>query len=213
MLMMAHIQIDKGFDIRAIKDRMTAEEATIAVSRIAMASETVAEECDRRVWICLHVRAGREKIVENLLIKAGVKALSPRYEPEEVVRRGRKIIKPGGPMLPGYVMVHCGYLWQAFAGLEAIEHVHGVVGGVMKPLVVSERSLNDFIDLAAKSAKAKETPLNGWMVGETARIKAGPFVSFECNIVTLTKKKAEVEVSIFGRANKMTLPLATLEKL
>lgn len=213
MLMMSQIDRAARFDIRAIKETMTADEAEIAVSRIALASEDVAADCGRRVWVCLHVRSGREKIVENLLIKAGVKALSPRYEPEEVVRRGRKIIKPGGPMLPGYVMVHCGYLWQAFAGLEAIEHVHGVVGGVMKPLVVSEKSLNDFIDMAGEAAKAKDTPPMGWMVGERARIKAGPFAGFDCVIIALTKKKAEVETGIFGHTNKMTLPLATLGKL
>jgi len=61
----------------------------------------------------------------------------------------------------------------------------------------------------------KPRPKVEWTVGETVRVKEGPFTDFNGAIeeVNYDKSKVRVSVTIFGRATPVELDFAQVEKV
>jgi transcriptional antiterminator NusG len=61
----------------------------------------------------------------------------------------------------------------------------------------------------------KPRPKVLWEVGETVRIKEGPFTDFNGSVedVNYDKSKVRVAVTIFGRATPVELDFAQVEKV
>ena len=61
----------------------------------------------------------------------------------------------------------------------------------------------------------KPRPKVQWEVGETVRIKEGPFTDFNGSVedVNYDKSKVRVAVTIFGRATPVELDFAQVEKV
>ena len=61
----------------------------------------------------------------------------------------------------------------------------------------------------------KPRPKVQWEVGETVRIKEGPFTDFNGSVedVNYDKSKVRVAVTIFGRATPVELDFAQVEKI
>ncbi|MEY9098875.1 transcriptional antiterminator NusG [Sinorhizobium fredii] len=167
-------------------------------------------------WYVLQVMTGREKAVEKALKDANVEALVPMRKGRQRRCRHRIIDGPVMPVMTGYLFVRCKYDLAAMAGLLAVEHVIGVLGGSDKPHPVSAEEVNQFNEKAVAGAYDWDSQSQGFRRGQKVRINAGPFAHFTGFIVSCRADgigDAVVEVDAFNRMTPVLLPLAFLEAI
>lgn len=197
----------------SIKPDLSLSQRDMVIDHLFYATRAAWEDAASVAWICLHVRTGREKAVEKMLAEQEIEACLPCYPKREKRIRHRLVMVGGEPLLSGYVMVRCRWDWRAFIALEAMEHVHGLIGGAMKPMRLSDKTVKDFKDLASTLAEKDDTAQPGVCFGDKVAITSGPFVEFRGEIVQLKKTRAKVSIRLYGRESEIWMPLATLEKL
>jgi hypothetical protein len=92
--------------------------------------------------------------------------------------------------------------------------VTGFVGGAKtRPSPISEAEVMKIVSQMQEGVE-KPRPKVQWEVGETVRIKEGPFTDFNGSVedVNYDKSKVRVAVTIFGRATPVELDFAQVEK-
>ena len=93
--------------------------------------------------------------------------------------------------------------------------VTGFVGGAKnRPSPISEAEVLKIVHQMQEGVE-KPRPKVQWEVGETVRIKEGPFTDFNGAVedVNYDKSKVRVSVTIFGRATPVELDFAQVEKV
>jgi len=93
--------------------------------------------------------------------------------------------------------------------------VTGFVGGAKnRPSPISEAEVMKIVTQMQEGVE-KPRPKVQWEVGETVRIKEGPFTDFNGAVedVNYDKSKVRVSVTIFGRATPVELDFAQVEKV
>jgi transcription termination/antitermination protein NusG len=93
--------------------------------------------------------------------------------------------------------------------------VTGFVGGAKtRPSPISEAEVTKIVSQMQEGVE-KPRPKVQWEVGETVRIKEGPFTDFNGAVedVNYDKSKVRVAVTIFGRATPVELDFAQVEKV
>ena len=182
---------------------------------------TVAPATNKR-WYVVHAYSGMEKAVErNLRERIDRSELQSKFgrilvPMEEVVelKNGKKSVSERR-FFPGYVLVEMEMDDLTWHLVKHTSKVTGFVGGAKnRPSPISEAEVMKIVTQMQEGVE-KPRPKVQWEVGETVRIKEGPFTDFNGAVedVNYDKSKVRVSVTIFGRATPVELDFAQVEKV
>ena len=173
-------------------------------------------------WYVVHAYSGMEKAVERNLRerieRAGMQEKFGRIlvPTEEVVElKGGKKAVTQRRFFPGYVLVEMEMGDDTWHLVKHTSKVTGFVGGAKtRPSPISEAEVMKIVTQMQEGVE-KPRPKVLWEVGETVRIKEGPFTDFNGAVedVNYDKSKVRVAVTIFGRATPVELDFAQVEKV
>ena len=99
--------------------------------------------------------------------------------------------------------------------VKSTPKVTGFIGGsAMRPTPISDKEVENILHQVQEGVE-KPKPKVEWQVGETVRIKEGPFTDSNGAVedVNYDKSKGRVAVTIFGRATPVELDFAQVEKV
>jgi transcription termination/antitermination protein NusG len=176
-------------------------------------------------WFVVHTQSGYEKKVkQNLEARTSSMNMEDRIHEvvipmEDVVevKAGKKVVVQK-KMFPGYLLVRCELDDDSWYVIRNTPGVTGFVGQGAKPSPLPRRDVEAF--LAVKVEGEEATPKRGkprleYEMGETVRVKEGPFADFSGEVVELNEDqlKVKVLVNIFGRETPVELEFSQIAKL
>lgn len=175
-------------------------------------------------WYVLHTQSGYEKKVKsNLEARAKSMNMEERiFEAvipmEDVVefKNGKKVVVQK-KVFPGYLLVRIRLDDDSWFVVRNTPGVTGFVGAGNTPTPLPRKDVENF--LAVKSdgndQLRKGRPRLEYGVGETVRVKEGPFADFQGEIVEINEDqlKLKVLVNIFGRETPVELEFAQVGKI
>ena len=176
-------------------------------------------------WYVVHTQSGYEKKVrQNLRARAASMHLEDRILEVEIpmedvdeFRNGKKVTI-SKKVFPGYLLVRCYLDDEAWGAIRDTPGIVNFVGAGGKPSRLGRREVETFLpvadeshDVVPKRSKARF----GYGVGETVRVKDGPFADFSGAIVEINEDqlKVKVLVNIFGRETPVELEFAQVAQL
>ncbi|MDH3753359.1 MAG: transcription termination/antitermination protein NusG, partial [Acidimicrobiia bacterium] len=177
-------------------------------------------------WFVVHTQSGYEKKVKQNL-EARMSSMSMEGRIHEVVipmedvvefKNGKKVVVQK-KVFPGYLLVRCNLDDDAWYVVRNTPGVTGFVGAGNKPSPLGRRDVETFLavkddgDDATPSKRSK--PRLQYEVGETVRVKEGPFADFSGEVIEINEDqlKVKVLVNIFGRETPVELEFAQVAKL
>lgn len=176
-------------------------------------------------WYVVHTQSGYEKKVKsNLEARTASMNMEERiYEVaiplEDVVEfKGGKRVVVQKKMFPGYLLVRCRLDDDSWYVIRNTPGVTGFVGAGAKPSPLRRKDVENFLgtkDEDAEIATAKIKPRMQYEIGETVRVKEGPFADFSGEVIELNAEqlKVKVLVNIFGRETPVELEFGQVAKL
>jgi transcriptional antiterminator NusG len=176
-------------------------------------------------WYVVHTQSGYEKKVkQNLEARTSSMNMEDRIHEvvipmEDVVefKAGKKVVVQK-KMFPGYLLVRCQLDDDSWYVIRNTPGVTGFVGQGAKPSPLPRRDVESFLqvkvegeELPAKRGK----PRLEYELGESVRVKEGPFADFSGEVVELNEDqlKVKVLVNIFGRETPVELEFSQIAKL
>jgi transcription termination/antitermination protein NusG len=179
-------------------------------------------------WYVIHSQSGYEKkVMANLAARTQSMNMEDKiFESvipmEEVVefKNGRKQVVQK-KVFPGYLLVRCDMDDATWYCIRNTPGVTGFVGQARfdkKPTPLSRKEVETF--LAAKgdgqtAAPRRKAPKFEYDIGESVRVKEGPFADFNGTIAEINPDhlKLKVLVNIFGRETLVEMDFAQVAKL
>ena len=166
-------------------------------------------------WYTLRVISGKEKkIRENILFELDTANLADNVEnilvPTENVlemRDGKKKIKEK-VFFPGYLLIHLDMNRETKYIVENVNGVMSFVGSGGNPESLKPNEVKRFLgDHDGGDGPIKVTEAAPFKVGDSVKVKDGPFIDFSGVVqeVNHEKQKLKVSVSIFGRSTPVEL--------
>jgi len=172
-------------------------------------------------WYVVHTYSQFEKSVQRALQerieRAGMQdkfgqILVPVEEVVEL-KSGQKSISER-KFFPGYLLVEMEMTDDTWHLVKSLPKVTGFLGGsAMKPSPLSQKEV-DTIMSQMQAGVEKPRPKVLFEVGESVRVKEGPFTDFNGLVedVNYDKSKLRVAVTIFGRYTPVELNFGQVEK-
>jgi len=172
-------------------------------------------------WFVVHAYSGFEKSVarglQDRIQRSGMQEqfgqiLVPVEEVVEM-KSGQKNISER-KFFPGYVLVEMEMTDDTWHLVKNTPKVTGFVGGTAtKPTPISEKEVQNILHQIQEGVE-KPRPKVLFEVGESVRVKDGPFTDFHGNVedVNYDKSKLRVSVTIFGRSTPVELDFGQVEK-
>jgi transcriptional antiterminator NusG len=172
-------------------------------------------------WYVVHTYSQFEKSVQR--------ALTERIQREGMQDKFAQILVPveevvelkGGQksiserkFFPGYVLVEMEMTDESWHLVKSTPKVTGFLGGsAMKPTPISEKEVQTIMQ-QMQAGVEKPRPKVLFEVGESVRVKEGPFTDFNGMVedVNYDKNKIRVAVTIFGRSTPVELDFGQVEK-
>lgn len=176
-------------------------------------------------WYVVHTQSGYEKKVkQNLEARIASMGMGDRIHevaiPMEDVpefKNGKKVIV-SKKMLPGYVLVRLDLDDDAWYVVRNTPGIVNFVGHGGKPTPLSRREVESFLGVKETgkeaSPRTRKAKLD-YELGETVRVREGPFADFSGEIVEINEDQAtlKVLVNIFGRETPVGLEFGQVSKL
>jgi transcription termination/antitermination protein NusG len=177
-------------------------------------------------WFVLHSYAGYEnKVKTNLESRIASMNMEDRiYEVviplEDVIefKNGKKVIVQK-KVFPGYLLARLDLDDDSWYVVRNTPGVTGFVGSGAKPTSLSRKEVENIlqvkVDETGNPAGRKSKPRLEYEVGESIRVKEGPFADFTGTIAEINdiQLKLKVLVNIFGRETPVELDFAQVAKL
>jgi transcriptional antiterminator NusG len=175
-------------------------------------------------WFVVHTYAGYEnKVKSNLQSRISSMNMEERiYEVtiplEDVIefKNGKKVVVQK-KVFPGYLLVRCELDDDSWYVVRNTPGVTGFVGHGAKPVPLSRKDVETFLGVKEHGVEvAKKTrPAQAFELGETVRVKEGPFADFTGQIAEVNEDqlKLKVLVNIFGRETPVELEFSQVAKL
>jgi transcriptional antiterminator NusG len=176
-------------------------------------------------WFVVHTQSGYEKKVKQNL-EARISSMNMEERIYEVVipmedvvefKQGKKQVV-SKKMFPGYLLVRCQLDDDSWYVIRNTPGVTGFVGQGAKPSPLPRRDVEAFLQVKPEGEEA--TPKRGkprleYEMGETVRVKEGPFADFSGEVIELNEDqlKVKVLVNIFGRETPVELEFSQVAKL
>ena len=181
---------------------------------------------DRRGnWYVVHTQSGYEKKVrQNLQARTASMHLEDRILEVEIpmedvdeFRNGKKVTV-SKKVFPGYLLVRCYLDDEAWSAIRDTPGIVNFVGAGGKPSRLSRKEVETFLPVAdeCESVVPKRSKARfGFGVGDTVRVKEGPFADFSGAIQEINEDqlKVKVLVNIFGRETPVELEFAQVAQL
>jgi transcriptional antiterminator NusG len=177
-------------------------------------------------WYVVHSYAGYEnKVKSNLESRMASMNMEDRiFEVviplEDVVEyKGGKKVTVQKKVYPGYLLCRADLDDDAWSVVRQTPGVTGFVGPGTKPTPLSRAEVENILqvntDPAAGGASKQRRPRLEHQIGETVRVKEGPFADFtgEVSEINEDQLKLKVLVNIFGRETPVELEFSQVAKL
>jgi transcriptional antiterminator NusG len=224
-------QPEVSFDLTATEAETAEGEAAEAEAAGGEATEGAAEEDDPWTrpgqWYVVHTQSGYEKKVTANL-QARIQSMNMEDKIYEVVIPMEDVVEfKGGrrqtvqrKVFPGYILVRCVMDDESWYCIRNTPGVTGFVGQSrqgQKPTPLGRRDVRNF--LAAKGdggeQAARPKPKLEFEVGESVRVREGPFADFSGEIAEINADhmKLKVLVNIFGRETLVEMDFSQVAKL
>jgi len=176
-------------------------------------------------WFVVHTQSGYEKKVKQNL-EARISSMNMEERIHEVVipmedvvevKNGKKVISQK-KVFPGYLLVRCNLDDDSWYVVRNTPGVTGFVGQGAKPSPLPRRDVEAFLMVKPEGeeiATRKGKPRLEYELGETVRVREGPFADFSGEIVEINEDqlKVKVLVNIFGRETPVELEFSQVAKL
>ena len=175
-------------------------------------------------WFVVHTQSGYEKKVKQNL-EARISSMNMEERIHEVVipmedvvefKNGKKVVVQK-KVFPGYLLVRCALDDDSWYVMRNTPGVTGFVGQGAKPSPLPRRDVETFLQVKdeGEDAPKRSKPRLEYELGETVRVKEGPFADFSGEIVEINEDqlKVKVLVNIFGRETPVELEFSQVAKL
>jgi len=121
-------------------------------------------------------------------------------------------------VFPGYLLVRCDLTDDSWYVIRNTPGITGFVGQGAKPSPLPRRDVENFLtvkDETEEFTSKRGKPRLEYEMGETVRVKEGPFADFSGEIVEINEDqlKVKVLVNIFGRETPVELEFSQVAKL
>jgi transcriptional antiterminator NusG len=175
-------------------------------------------------WYVVHTQSGYEKKVkQNLEARIGSMNMEERiYEVvipmEDVVefKNGKKVVVQK-KVFPGYLLVRCELDDDSWYVIRNTPGVTGFVGQGAKPSPLPRRDVETFLQVKAEGEDTpkRSKPRLEYEMGETVRVKEGPFAEFNGEIIEINEDQLKVKVllNLLGRETPVELEFSQVAKL
>ena len=142
---------------------------------------------------------------------------------EDVVefKNGKKVTVQK-KVFPGYLLVRMALDDDSWSVVRNTPAVTGFVGNGAKPMPLSRKEVENILQVekpegpsTSGESKARNKPRFEFEVGESVRVKEGPFADLPASVSEINEDtlKVKVLVNIFGRETPMELDAAQVAKL
>lgn len=173
-------------------------------------------------WYVVHTYAGYEnKVKSNLESRINSMNMEDRiYEViipmEDVVefKAGKKAVV-SKKVFPGYLLTRCEMDDESWSVIRQTPAVTGFVGPGTKPTPLTRREVEGILAVRTGVETKRSRPRMEHEVGETVRVREGPFADFSGQIAEINEDqlKLKVLVNIFGRETPVELEFSQVAKL
>ncbi|MBL4954544.1 transcription termination/antitermination protein NusG [Neobacillus sp. OS1-32] len=160
------------------------------------------------------VKANLEKRVESMGMTDKIfRVIVPEEEETDVKNGKKKVVKR--KVFPGYVLVELVMTddsWYVVRNTPGVTGFVGSAGSGSKPTPL----LPEEVGVILKRMGVEEKRIDvDYQIGETVRVKEGPFANFTGNIEEMDKDKAKLKVlvNMFGRDTPVELDFSQIEKI
>ncbi len=120
-------------------------------------------------------------------------------------------------MFPGYLLVRCWLNDQSWNAIRETPGIVNFVGAAGKPSSLKRKEVEAFLwsDDVSSDAPKKVRAKLGFGIGETVRVKGGPFADFSGEVIEINEEqlKVKVVVDIFGRETPVELGFSQVAQL
>ena len=176
-------------------------------------------------WYVVHTYAGYEnKVKSNLQSRIASMNMEDRIfecviPMEDVIEfKGGKKVTVQKKVFPGYLLVRCELDDDSWRVVRNTPGVTGFVGLGAKPTPLSRREVESILQVqpgGTEGAKKTRPHRPMYEVGESVRVKEGPFADFSGSIAEINEDqlKVKVLVNIFGRETPVELEFSQVAKL
>ncbi len=172
-------------------------------------------------WYIIHAYSGFEnKVREAILSEAERIGLSQLVEAVEVptetiteVKRGKKV-QVERKFMPGYVLAKLAMNDDIYHLVKNTPKVTGFLGNNNKPQPISDKEAARYFGARDQAAAEPRKQVSvDYEIGDSVKVNAGPFASFNGIVEELDfdKQRVKVAVSIFGRATPVELGFEEVE--
>lgn len=175
-------------------------------------------------WYVVHTQSGYEnKVRQN--VEARTLSMNMEGRIHEVViptedvvefKNGRKSVVQR-KVFPGYLLIRCTLDDDSWYVIRNTPGVTGFVGAANKPSPLRRHEVEQFLQVKApgETPVKKGRPKLEYEMGETVRVKEGPFADFSGEIVEINEDqlKVKVLVNIFGRETPVELEFSQIARL
>lgn len=160
------------------------------------------------------VKANLEKRVESMGMQDKIfRVIVPEEEETDIKNGKKKTVKR--KVFPGYVLVELVMTddsWYVVRNTPGVTGFVGSAGAGSKPTPL----LSDEISAILKHMGVDEKRIDiDYVIGETVKVKEGPFSNFTGTIEEIDKDKAKIKVlvNMFGRDTPVELEYLQVEKI
>jgi transcriptional antiterminator NusG len=175
-------------------------------------------------WYVVHTQSGYEKKVKkNLEARTSSMNMEERiYEiviPMEDVDefKGGKKVTVQKKVFPGYLLVRCRLDDDSWYVVRNTPGITGFVGQGAKPSPLRRKDVETFLQVKpeGEAPGKRRKQRAAYEMGETVRVKEGPFADFSGEVIELNEDqlKLKVLVNIFGRETPVELEFSQVAKL
>jgi transcriptional antiterminator NusG len=175
-------------------------------------------------WYVVHTYAGYEnKVKSNLESRMSSMNMEDRiYEVvipmEEVIEvKNGKRVPVQRKVFPGYLLCRCELDDDSWSVIRQTPGVTSFVGPGTKPTPLPRGEVEAILQVRPEGAEGQKRakPRLEYEVGETVRVKEGPFADFSGQIAEINEDqlKLKVLVNIFGRETPVELEFSQVAKL
>jgi len=175
-------------------------------------------------WYVIHSYAGYENKVKSNL-ESRIASMNMEDSIFEVVipmedviefKAGKKVLVPK-KVFPGYLLVRCDLDDDSWRVVRNTPGVTGFVGLGAKPTPLSRSEVENILQVKVEGLEPqkKSRPRLEYEVGESVRVREGPFADFTGQIAEINEDqlKLKVLVNIFGRETPVELEFSQVAKL
>ncbi|MGQ0742942.1 MAG: transcription termination/antitermination protein NusG [Acidimicrobiales bacterium] len=176
-------------------------------------------------WFVVHTYAGYEnKVKNNLASRIASMGMDDRIfecviPMEDVVEfKGGKRVTVQKKVFPGYLLVRCELDDDSWRVVRNTPGVTGFVGLGAKPTSLTRKEVESILQVrpdGVEGVARKAKPRATFEIGETVRVREGPFADFSGQVVEINEDhlRLKVLVNIFGRETPVELEFSQVAKL